>query len=63
MAFYVGGEASGKVAFKHPDTLIEFPDHARDTLAMWLANLQMLFAVLRENAKSEKAVKGRKEDK
>jgi len=50
LSFYMGSENDGKVAFKHPDTLVEFPERATDTLAGWLRTMRALFSELREAA-------------
>jgi uncharacterized protein DUF6586 len=47
LSFYAGGEDDGKVAFKHPRTMTEFPDRATDTLAACLQNMKELFDELR----------------
>jgi hypothetical protein len=53
LSFYAGGKDDGKVALKHPRTMIEFPDRAADTLAAWLQNLRALFCELRKVASGE----------
>lgn len=50
LTFYVGGESDGKVAFKHPHTLVEFPERATDTLTGWLQSMRACFDELRESA-------------
>ena len=59
LVFYAGGEDDGKVALKHPRTMVEFPDTAVDTLTTWLESMRGLFAELRELAKAESEQPGR----
>jgi hypothetical protein len=54
LVFYAGGEDDGKVALKHPRTMVEFPDSAVDTLTTWLENMRGLFDELRPLATAER---------
>jgi uncharacterized protein DUF6586 len=53
LVFYSGGKDDGKLAFKHPRTMTEFPDRATDTLAAWLQNMKEIFDELRVVASGE----------
>jgi len=55
LVFYAGGEDDGKVALKHPRTMVEFPDRAAETLAAWLERMRALFDELRDLANAEGA--------